>query len=245
MRIEALQRPELGFLRALATRFPQAQVYLVGGAVRDAMLGRETKDLDFVVRGVPGDALERFLGGGRVHYVGKTFGVYKFVPNGWDPAEAIDVALPRTEHSETLSGAYREFAVQSDPTLRVEDDLGRRDFTVNAMALDVLTGDLIDPYDGKGDLCKRRLRAVGDPDLRFAEDYSRMLRGLRLACQLTFDWEPGTWASLCRLMPQINAARRGDSSCPAKPSAANWSARSRPIRSGRWISGSRAARSRR
>ena len=211
MQIAALQRPELGFLRALATRFPQAQVYLVGGAVRDAMLGRETKDLDFVVRGVPGDALERFLGGvGRVHYVGKTFGVYKVVPNGWDPAEAIDVALPRTEHSEALSGAYREFAVQSDPTLRVEDDLGRRDFTVNAMALDVLTGDLIDPYDGKGDLCKRRLRAVGDPDLRFAEDYSRMLRGLRLACQLTFDWEPGTWASLCRLMPQINAARRGE-----------------------------------
>jgi poly(A) polymerase len=215
MQINALQRPELGFIRALTKRFPQAQVYLVGGAVRDAMLGRETKDLDFVVRGVPGDALERFLGGvGRVHYVGKTFGVYKFVPEGWDPAEAIDVALPRTEHSETLSGAYREFAVQSDPTLRVEDDLGRRDFTVNAMALDVATGDLVDPYDGKTDLCKRRLRAVGDPDLRFAEDYSRMLRGLRLACQLDFEWEAGTWGSLCRLMPQINAVRRGEPIVP-------------------------------
>ena len=49
--------------------------------------------------------------------------------------------------------------------------------------------------DGKTDLCKRRLRAVGDPDLRFAEDYSRMLRGLRLACQLDFEWEAGTWAA--------------------------------------------------
>jgi len=83
MHIEALQRPRTAFINALIRRFPPAQVYLVGGAVRDAMLGRDTKDLDFVVRGVPGDALERFLGGlGRVHYVGKTFGVYKFVPEG-------------------------------------------------------------------------------------------------------------------------------------------------------------------
>jgi poly(A) polymerase len=211
MHIEALQRPRTAFINALIRRFPPAQVYLVGGAVRDAMLGRDTKDLDFVVRGVPGDALERFLGGlGRVHYVGKTFGVYKFVPEGWDPSDAIDVALPRTEHSESLSGAYREFSVQSDPTLRIEDDLGRRDFTANAMALDVVTGGLIDPYDGKTDLCKRRLRAVGDPDKRFAEDYSRMLRGLRLACQLNLEWEPGTWVSLRNLMPQINATRRGE-----------------------------------
>lgn len=211
VRIEALQRLHAGFISALIRRFPKAQIYLVGGAVRDAMLGRETKDLDFVVRGVPGDALERFLGGlGRVHYVGKAFGVYKFVPEGWDPADAIDVALPRTEHSENDSGAYREFSIQSDPTLRVEDDLGRRDYTVNAMALDAVTGELVDPYDGKTDVCKRRLRAVGDPDKRFAEDYSRMLRGLRLACQLRLEFEPRTWESLRRLMPQINATRRGE-----------------------------------
>lgn len=208
MEIEALKQPQLAFLGTLAKRFPHAKVYLVGGAVRDAMLGRETKDLDFVVRGVPGAELERFLAGqGRVNYVGKTFGVYKFVPHGWDPQEPIDVALPRTEHSETLSGAYREFAVQSDPMLRIEDDLGRRDYTVNAMALNVLTQELVDPFGGKTDLCQRRLRAVGDPAQRFAEDYSRMLRGLRLACQLGFDWEEATWASLVRWMPQINATR--------------------------------------
>jgi poly(A) polymerase len=208
VQIEALKHPRLSFLDALARQFSQAQVYLVGGAVRDAMLGRETKDLDFVVRGVPGEALERALARlGRVNYVGKTFGVYKFVPDGGDPQEPIDVALPRTEHSETLSGAYREFAVQSDPMLPVEDDLGRRDYTVNAMALNVLTGELIDPFGGKGDLCARRLRAVGDPDRRFAEDYSRMLRGLRLACQLGFEWDADTWASLARLMPQVNAVR--------------------------------------
>lgn len=211
MKIEALKQPELAFLGALNRRFPQAEVYLVGGAVRDAMLGRETKDLDFVVRGVPGDSLERTLSGlGRVNYVGKTFGVYKFVPQGGGPQEAFDVALPRTEHSQSLSGAYREFAVQSDPALRIEDDLGRRDYTVNAMALNVFTDELVDPFGGKGDLCARRLRAVGDPDHRFAEDYSRMLRGLRLACQLGFDWEPGTWASIERMMPQINATRDGE-----------------------------------
>ncbi len=208
MVIDVLKRPDLAFLSALARRFPQAEVYLVGGAVRDAMLGRETKDLDFVVRGVPGDELERFLSGlGRVNFVGKTFGVYKFVPPGGDPQEPFDVALPRTEHSESLSGAYREFAVQSDPTLRIEDDLSRRDYTVNAMALNVLTEELVDPFGGKADACARRLRAVGEPDRRFAEDYSRMLRGLRLACQLGFEWDAGTWASLVRLMRHINATR--------------------------------------
>ncbi len=211
MEIEALKQPQLAFLGALSRRFPQAEVYLVGGAVRDAMLGRDTKDLDFVVRGVPGSELERFLSGfGRVNYVGKTFGVYKFVPQGGDPQEPIDVALPRTEHSESLSGAYREFAVQSDPMLRIEDDLGRRDYTVNAMALNVRTDQLVDPFGGKGDLCQRRLRAVGEADRRFAEDYSRMLRGLRLACQLGFEWDPDTWAALVRLMPQINARRRDE-----------------------------------
>jgi poly(A) polymerase len=209
--VDVLKRPELGFLTALARKFSQAEVYLVGGAVRDAMLGRDTKDLDFVVRGVPGDALERFLSGlGRVNYVGKTFGVYKFVPPGGDPQEPLDVALPRTEHSERLSGAYREFAVQSDPTLRIEDDLGRRDYTVNAMALNVVTEELVDPFGGKSDLCARRLRAVGEPDRRFAEDYSRMLRGLRLACQLGFEWDADTWSSLVRLMPQINATRNSE-----------------------------------
>ena len=211
VQIEALERLQGSFISALTRRFPGAQLYVVGGALRDAMLGRQTKDLDFVVRGVPGEALERFLGGlGRVHYVGKAFGVYKFVPEGWDPADSIDVALPRTEHSQTLSGVYREFSVQSDPALRIEDDLGRRDYTVNAMALDAVTGNLVDPYDGKTDVCKHRLRAVGDPDKRFAEDYSRMLRGLRLACQLGFELEPRTWDSLRRLMPQINATRRGE-----------------------------------
>lgn len=208
MAIDVLKRPDLGFLPALTRRFPQADVYLVGGAVRDAMLGRETKDLDFVVRGVPGDELERLLSGlGRVNYVGRTFGVYKFVPAGGDLQEPLDVALPRTEHSESLTGGYREFAVQSDPMLRIEDDLGRRDYTVNAMALNVLTEDLVDPFGGKDDVCARRLRAVGDPDHRFAEDYSRMLRGLRLACQLGFEWDTDTWRSLVRLMPRINATR--------------------------------------
>ncbi|MFZ5862445.1 MAG: CCA tRNA nucleotidyltransferase [Nitrospirota bacterium] len=211
MLIDALKRPELAFIQEIAVRFPQAQVYLVGGAVRDAMLGRETKDLDFVVRGVPGETLERALAKlGSVNYVGKTFGVYKFVPRGGDPQEPFDVALPRTEHSDALSGAYREFSVQSDPGLPVEDDLGRRDYTVNAMALNVLTEELVDPFNGKGDLCARRLRAVGEPDRRFAEDYSRMLRGLRLACQLGFDWDADTWASIVRLMPRINATRGKD-----------------------------------
>lgn len=200
--------PSFGFLRELAAEHPDAEAYLVGGIVRDAAIGREAKDYDFVIRGVSADVLRAFLNArGRVDLVGRTFGVFKFVPTGWsEDAEAIDIALPRTEHAEG-TGGYRDVDVQSDPALSVVDDLARRDFTINAMAWDVRNRALIDPFDGRGDLTRRVVRAVGDPRERFAEDRSRTLRGLRFATQLGFDIDPATMAAIRTTMTSINEQR--------------------------------------
>lgn len=172
------------------------EVFLVGGAVRDLLLGRATKDYDLVVRGVQVKALEAWLANhGPVSLVGKTFGVFKWQPRLWR-GEAIDVALPRTEHVEVGTGQYRDFEVQSDPALPIVEDLSRRDFTVNALALNLTTGELVDPHHGEVDLTKRSLRTVGDPAARFSEDLSRTLRGIRFACALGFKLEPKTWVAL-------------------------------------------------
>ena len=223
------------FVPPLRRKFPKSEVYLVGGAVRDILLGRaEIKDYDFVVRGVPAKELSRFLGTlGRVDFVGRVFGVFKFVPRKHKTEwEAFDIALPRTEQS-TMEGGYRDFVVRFNPRLAIEDDLARRDFTVNAMAYRIAgsekrkvpttspdanrdrihnylnhgvgtKSDLIDPFGGLEDVRKKVIRAVGKPAERFQEDYSRMLRGLRFAMQLGFGIEEKTWKALVSLMPRIN-----------------------------------------
>lgn len=177
----------------------EGEVYLVGGAVRDLILGRTTKDYDLVVRGINIKTLEHWLSEhGKVNFVGKTFGVFKWQPAGW-AGEIIDVALPRTEHVQIGTGQYRDFAVQSNLNLPIEEDLIRRDFTINALALNLTTGKLIDPSGGEVDLKKKIIRTVGEPKLRFNEDLSRTLRGLRFACQLDFAIEKTTWQEIKNL----------------------------------------------
>ena len=207
--------PVSELLRALSRR-AGGEWFLVGGAVRDLALRRPVKDIDLVVRGLPLEevrgALERH---GRVDLVGKHFGVLKFVPQAFDVAEPIDVALPRTEHSLRYAGGYKDFAVQSDPRLPIEEDLRRRDFTINAMAWSLAdAGTLVDPFGGGDDLVARRIRAVGVPAERFAEDYSRLLRALRLACQLGFDIEPTTWTALTQAVGHLNDKSGDDYTVP-------------------------------
>jgi len=226
----ALKTPEFSFIQKLEKEFPQARVYLVGGAVRDLILGRETKDFDFVVAKVAAESLEKFLSVlGRVNLVGKSFGVFKFIPllskslsracrgkglgevmevtnknrsfktplnlplergekNALDP---IDIALPRTEHAG-MSGGYKDFNVQSDKDLAIEEDLSRRDFTINALAWDFKNQKLIDEFGGLKDLENKTIKAIGDPKIRFQEDYTRLLRAIRFACQLDFMIEAHT-----------------------------------------------------
>ncbi len=200
-------REHLHFLSDFFTTFPEGEVFLVGGAVRDLLLNRETKDYDFLIRSVPANQLETFLRKrGKVSWVGKNFGVFKFIPHQNPLDEAIDIALPRTESSFS-QGGYRDFSIVSDPELPVEQDLKRRDFTINAMAADLKTLSLIDPFQGVQDLKSGQLRTVGDPALRFSEDSSRLLRGLRFASQFDLNVEEDTWTVLKSSMSALNRKR--------------------------------------
>ncbi len=201
----AATHPALRVFSALRATFPDAKTYLVGGAVRDALLGRPVTDVDTVVAGVPRDVLEPWLETqGRVDLVGRVFGVYKFGSG----AKAADIALPRSERPTADSaGGFRDFDAQIDPFLPIDQDLARRDFTVNAMAFDLGSGELVDPYGGRWDLEARQIRTVGTPKERFAEDLSRLLRALRFACQLNFDIERDTWDALRSLAPDLNRTR--------------------------------------
>ena len=196
----ALKRPDFAFIKKFIKHYPQAKIYLVGGAVRDILLERETKDYDFVIAGAPIEVVEKFFSAlGEVNLGGKSFGVFKFVPDGFhvgdDNFEAIDIALPRTEVAG-MSGGYKDFEVQSDPNLPIESDLSRRDFTINALAWDIEGEKIIDEFGGLKDLSSCTIRAIGDPADRFQEDYTRMLRGIRFACQLDFSLEPKTYAAI-------------------------------------------------
>lgn len=209
LRITALSR----LAKALVLQFPKARVYLVGGYLRDLILGHDSKDIDLVVSGVPAREAERFLRRvGTVNLVGRTFGVFKFIPKH-KAIPAIDIALPRRERAFG-TGGYRDVAVQSDWRLPIREDLGRRDFTMNALAWDLIAHKLIDPFGGERDIRTGCVRAVGKAEVRFKEDYSRMLRALRFACQLDFVIEPKTWRALKVCITRINTTRKGERVVP-------------------------------
>jgi len=165
------------------------ELYCVGGALRDEMLGIKAEDpeIDFLVRKIQPQDLEQILRRfGSVELVGKSFGVYKFTPEKTETT--YDIAYPRKERS--LGPGHREFAVDWDWQLEVEKDLQRRDFTVNAMARDLRDGRLIDPYGGRRDIEDRVLRMMFVR--AFEEDPLRVLRGVRFAGQLQFTVDPAT-----------------------------------------------------
>src|SRR5262245_10957352 len=136
------------------------RVYEVGGTVRDRLLKRPHKDKDLLVTGLPLPDIQRLLRKhGEVFTVGKSFGVLKF-RHREDPEVQFDVTLPRYEVSTGLG--HREFDVDYDRALPVEVDLSRRDFTINAMAIESAAGKLIDPFGGEEDLKNHVLRMVFD-----------------------------------------------------------------------------------
>jgi tRNA nucleotidyltransferase (CCA-adding enzyme) len=164
---------------------------LVGGGVRDWLLGIEPKDFDVEVGGVDFEALHRVLDPfGSTDVVGRSFGVLK-VRSRASGAD-YDFSLPRRE-SKTGAG-HRGFAVAPDPALSDAEAAARRDFTINALALDPFTGEVIDPHGGRRDLAARTLRHTG---AAFAEDPLRVLRGMQLAARFDLALAPET-AALCR-----------------------------------------------
>jgi tRNA nucleotidyltransferase (CCA-adding enzyme) len=174
----------------------KGKVYEVGGAVRDKYISPilPDKDKDYLITGIPIDELCSLLSGfGKVDLVGKSFGVIKFLPfKKFNGEHVFDVALPRKEYSTGLG--HKDFKVEYDHNLRVEDDLSRRDFTINAMAEDLSTGELVDPLNGRKDT-KRRLIRITNPN-SFRDDPLRMLRGIQFAARFEFELEEGTLQSL-------------------------------------------------
>ncbi len=203
----------LVFVSDFLDEFPEANLYLVGGAVRDLLMKRDMPDIDydFVIKNLEKEKIEQwFSQRGSMDLAGAHFGVFKFLPEGEDANKTpfIDIALPRTEASSKDSvGGYKDFDVQSDHTLAIEEDLARRDFTINAMAINMRTHELIDPFNGEVDLEKKQLRAVGEASERFQEDMSRMLRAIRFAAELNFSIEEETAAALKSLIGSINVQR--------------------------------------
>lgn len=162
---------------------------LVGGCVRDRLLGGEPKDFDIEVYGLSPETLQHTLSRKfELDLVGVSFGVIKL--HGHD----IDVALPRRETK--LGDGHRAFEMEYDPNLPIEEASARRDFTVNAIYMDPLTDEVIDPWNGRGDLEKRILRHVSD---HFREDPLRVLRGMQFVARFDLTAAPET-IEVCRSM---------------------------------------------
>jgi len=173
---------------AIARRVREAsgRALIVGGWVRDRLMSRTCKDLDLEVYGLPADRLKSLLTEfGNVNTVGESFTVYKVAD--------IDVALPRRE-SRTGRG-HRGFEVRGDPDLPFAEAARRRDFTINAIAWDPLAEEYIDPFDGRGDIAAKILRAV---DLEtFGDDSLRVLRAVQFVARFEFALD-GATRELCR-----------------------------------------------
>ena len=173
---------------ARAVRDAGGRAVVVGGWVRDRLLGMRSKDVDVEVFGLDAERLETLLAGfGKVHSVGRAFGVFRV------GSLDVDFSLPRRDSKR--GPGHRGFDVAPDPSLSFAEAARRRDLTVNSIGVDPLTGEVLDPHDGRRDLERRVLRAT-DP-ARFPEDPLRGLRVAQLAARLemTPDRE---LAALCR-----------------------------------------------
>ncbi|MEM7410297.1 MAG: HD domain-containing protein [Myxococcota bacterium] len=169
---------------------------LVGGAVRDALLGRVAEDADLEVFGLSPEAViacvQRVA---RADVVGRGFPILRL------RGRPVDVTVPRRGRPS----GDRDFAFGADPSARIDDALARRDFRINAMAWDPRSGELVDPHQGAADLRRRRLRHTGE---RFGEDPLRVLRGMQLVARFALTPDPDTIAVCRTLSPAGLAAER-------------------------------------
>ncbi|HEU4507470.1 MAG TPA: HD domain-containing protein [Pyrinomonadaceae bacterium] len=160
---------------------------LVGGCVRDAIMGKVPKDWDLEVYNLAPERLREVLDqSGPVNVVGEAFTVYKL-------GHYLDVSIPRRERKS--GRGHKAFVIEGDPSMNVAEASKRRDFTINAILQDPLTGEIIDPFSGRRDIDQRILRAVSVET--FGEDSLRVLRAAQFAARFEFDVDPAT-VELCR-----------------------------------------------
>jgi len=180
--MSAVHVPSPPAITAIAQRLADAgfEAVLVGGCVRDSLLGRIAKDWDLATNARPDEVSSLFAGATVTTRFGTTL-----VPT---PGEVVEVTTYRTEHG--YSDFRRPDKVHYTGSLN--EDLARRDFTINALAYDPVARILHDPFAGREDLARRSLRAVGRADDRFGEDALRLLRAVRFVGQLGFSIEPDT-----------------------------------------------------
>ena len=169
---------------------------LVGGCVRDGLMGVEAKDWDVEVYGVEPTKLYDIISQiGEVKTVGEAFAVYKI-------DDDLDVSIPRRER-KTARG-HRGFVVSGDPSMSFEEACRRRDFTINAILKDPLTGEIVDPFDGRSDLKRKVLRIVDGTT--FGEDSLRVLRLAQFAARFEFDID-GDTIELCKTIDVTDLPR--------------------------------------
>jgi putative nucleotidyltransferase with HDIG domain len=170
------------------------EIYVVGGAVRDSLLRRAVSDYDFATSATPQEVQSLFR---------------RTIPTGIQHG-TVTVLFENHEFEVTtyrIDGGYDDHRRPDSVTFTrsLYDDLKRRDFTINAIAADPLTGRITDPFDGRSDLQRRTLRTVGDPTQRFSEDALRMLRAVRFAATLQFEIDPDTFSSIAPRSQELSA----------------------------------------
>ena len=166
----------------LQQAFADRQIYLVGGCVRDKMLGRNSGDLDLTTEARPEEIRARIAPwADQVWLVGEKFGTIGLEKDG----EKAEIT---TFRSDRYDGVSRKPEVAFGDS--IHGDLSRRDFTINAMARNLHTGELLDPFGGREDLEEKLVRFVGDPAARITEDPLRMLRAVRFCAELDFELDP-------------------------------------------------------
>ena len=167
--------------------------YYVGGFVRDRLLGIDNKDVDIEIHGITPDTLKQILSEtGEPLFYGQSFGIFSL--SGYD----IDIAMPRRERAQGDNGlprGHRDFDIEVDPFIGTYEAARRRDFTINAMMEDVLTGEVVDHFGGRSDIEAGIIRHIDDA--AFAEDPLRVLRAAQFAARFGFRVAPET-TELCR-----------------------------------------------
>ena len=181
------------------------QAYLVGGCVRDLLLEREAQDWDVATDATPEQVMRVFP---ETYAVGAQFGVVLVpVPEGSrEPAQSsvVEVATFRSDISYSDGRHPDQVRFSRDP----REDVARRDFTINGMLLDPVSGEVIDFVGGKKDLAAGVIRTIGDPELRFAEDKLRMLRAVRFAARFGYVIDAGTFEAVKKLADEVRLVSR-------------------------------------